>query len=632
MSDVFVSYKAEDRRRVRRLVEALEAEGYSVWWDEQIGGGSVWRREIEAELNAAKCVIVVWSKRSVGPDGTFVQDEATRAQQRHVYIPVTIDKVHVPLGFGETQALSLNGWQGNQSDARYQAVHAAVRRLTGDGTQAPARRPIQRTTVDRRTVLAGGAVAAAAAAGVGGWIMFRPTSAAASNRIAVLPFANLSGDPSQAYFSDGLAEELRAALSRIPRLNVVARTSSEKVRDDEIQVAARKLEVGSILTGSVRRSPSTIRVNAQLIDGNEGTERWSEAYDRPAGDVLQLQADIAQKVASALSIQLMPGAKAALTIGGTDNPAAHDLVLQVEHDRDADNQAGVERKLTLVNAALALDPNYAEAYARKAVLLSVQAGTYAATAEAARRGQAEALATANRAIVIAPEMARGYSARVLVHRQRLQIGLARANAKRAMTLSGKDANVLSAYADLLSIIGRFEEALRLSDEVISLDPLNPGPHSGRASILFNARRYSEAVTYARRALGLAPNSELTRAILGNALLAQGKPSEARAEYNKLDSADYRRAVGEAVIAAQAGQRSAAFDMLRMLQARFGNFAHYQYGEILAQLGLVEDAFKELELAWTVRDPGLARTRVDPFLDPLRADSRFPALERKLGFP
>jgi hypothetical protein len=113
MADVFVSYKAEDRRRVKPLVETLQAEGFSVWWDEQIGGGAAWRQAIEAELNAAKCVIVIWSNRSAGPEGTFVQDEATRAQQRHVYVPVLIDKVHLPLGFGETQALALNGWRGD---------------------------------------------------------------------------------------------------------------------------------------------------------------------------------------------------------------------------------------------------------------------------------------------------------------------------------------------------------------------------------------------------------------------------------------------------------------------------------------------------------------------------------------
>src|SRR5438132_4067741 len=167
MSDVFVSYKAEDRRRVKPLVEALEADGYSVWWDEQIGGGTAWRHSIEAELNAAKCVIVAWSKRSVGPEGTFVQDEATRAQQRHVYVPVLIDKVHLPLGFGETQALPLTGWHGNKADPHYQAVLETVRRITGSNRRAPAPPKMGQAALGRRTAFVGGAAAAVGVAGVG---------------------------------------------------------------------------------------------------------------------------------------------------------------------------------------------------------------------------------------------------------------------------------------------------------------------------------------------------------------------------------------------------------------------------------------------------------------------------------
>ena len=631
MSDVFVSYKAEDRRRVKPLVEALEADGYSVWWDEQIGGGSVWRHEIEAELNAAKCVLVVWSKRSVGPDGTFVQDEATRAQQRHVYVPVTIDKVHVPLGFGETQALPLTGWHGNRSDARYRAVLTAIGRITGDPAHAPTRRTISATPVSRRAILTGGAVAATAVVGVGGWMLFKPGSTTASNRIAVLPFANLSGDPAQAYFSDGLAEELRTALSRIG-MQVIGRASSDAVRNLDTIAAAAKLDVGTILTGSVRRSRELIRINAQLVNGATGVERWSEAYDRPAGDVLQVQADIAQKVASALSIQLTPRAKAALTAGGTGNPAAHDLVLQVERDRDADNQAGVARNLALLNAALALDPNYAEAYARKAVLLSVNASTYSQTAEDAIRGNAEALEVANRAIALAPAMARGYSARSTIHRQRLQMGPAWVDAKRAVALGGDDVVALGNYANLLARMRRFQEALRLSDRVIALDPFNPGPYGARATILYGARRYSEAVTYSRQSLQNAPNSNVIRSTLGDALLAEGKLAEAEAEYRKIDPSHYRRLVGEAVIAVKAGKRSAALEKLRILQALLGDTGHYQYGEIYAQLGMTDEAFNELGLAWTVRDSGLARMRVDPFLDPLRSDPRYAVLERKLNFP
>src|SRR6185503_13709054 len=127
----------------------------------------------------------------------------------------------------------------------------------------------------------------------------------------------LSGDPSQAYFSDGIAEELRSALARIPGLKVVARTSSEAVRSADAQTAASKLHVHDILTGSVRKSPQMLRISAQLIDGKDGTERWSEVYDRPVGDALQIQSDIARKVTDALAIRLAPSSAARLKVAGT---------------------------------------------------------------------------------------------------------------------------------------------------------------------------------------------------------------------------------------------------------------------------------------------------------------------------
>ncbi|HEU5482200.1 MAG TPA: TIR domain-containing protein, partial [Sphingomicrobium sp.] len=408
MSDVFVSYKAEDRRRVKPLVEALEADGFSVWWDEQIGGGATWRHAIEAELNDAKCVVVAWSKRSVGPEGTFVHDEATRAQQRHVYVPITIDKVHLPLGFGETQALPLTSWKGNRSDPRYQAVLTAVRRILGDEATGTAPRPVVPAPVSRRAVVVVGAVAAVAAAGVGGWMLFDPDEANAGS-IAVLPFANLSGDPTQDYFSDGIAEELRSALSRIAGLKVVARTSSEAVRNDDAETAARKLDVANILTGSVRRSPSTIRVSAQLVDGEDGLELWSESFDRPLGDILQIQSGIAESVAQALSIRLAGADRNVLSLGGTGNPAAQDLFFQARPERLADTEADLHQGIALLDAAIALDPNFAEAHATKAIRLSILAGTYALDSAESRRGQAQALASANRAIAIAPRMARGYA-------------------------------------------------------------------------------------------------------------------------------------------------------------------------------------------------------------------------------
>jgi len=237
-------------------------------------------------------VIVVWSKRSVGPEGQFVRDEASRAQQRRVYLPVTIDAVRIPLGFGENQATSLRGWRGNASDPRYQAVLAAMRRIAGGGSEVETGTPPQ-LRVSRRAFVAG-SVITVAAAGVGAWALLNPREASASDSIAVLPFNNLSGDSGQAYFAAGIAGEIRNTLTRVDGLKVAGSTSSDAVRQDDAQTAARKLGVANILTGSVRQTPSMIRVSAELIDGETGLAKWSQNYDRAPGDLITIQSNIAR--------------------------------------------------------------------------------------------------------------------------------------------------------------------------------------------------------------------------------------------------------------------------------------------------------------------------------------------------
>jgi TolB-like protein/tetratricopeptide (TPR) repeat protein len=629
MSDVFVSYKAEDRARVRPLVEALEADGFSVWWDAHISGGDKWRDSIERHLDQAKCVLVVWSKRSVGPDGHFVRDEATRALRRGAYLPVRIDKVEPPLGFGETQALPLAGWKGDRSDPRYLAVANAVRSITGLAPPTATPRPPS-AGIGRRPLLVGGA-AAVAAAGVGGWFLLKPTSANA-NSIAVLPFANLSGDPAQAYFSDGMAEELRSALARIAGLKVVARTSSEMMRDTDAKTAARKLGVAHILSGSVRRSPSTVRVSAQLIDGKNGMERWSETFDRPAGDVLQIQTGIATSVAQALSVQLVERDRLELALGGTRNPAAQELFFRSGPEYLDDSEEGVTKAAALLDAAIALDPNFARAHAQKGLMLNILANVYALSPADARRLNGQAMAAANRAIAIAPRLAVGHSVRASIFRNQLNIGAALAELKRADALPGNDANTLRNYALLLTQSGDRDEALDMIVRATSLDPLNPVAHEVHAVVLYYNRKFPEAEEAARRSLRIAPDRVRVRSFLASSLLMQDKVAEASAEFRKLDPNDFRRLLGQAVLAARAGDRSAAMASLRTMQQRYGDSAHYQYGAIYAQLGLRDEAIAELNLALKATDPGLAAIRVEPFLDPVRGDPRFAAVEAKLNFP
>jgi serine/threonine-protein kinase len=170
---VFVSYNAEDRRRVARLVEALEAEGFSIWWDARIGGGAHWRDDIRQHLDAAACVIVIWTKRSVGRDGNFVRDEAAHAQRRDVYLPVCLDAVEPPLGFGEVQALPLRGWAGARSDPRFRALADAVRNCVS-GQPIASGLDLHEPRLSRRMLVGAAAGVAAVAAAGGVWLLSEP--------------------------------------------------------------------------------------------------------------------------------------------------------------------------------------------------------------------------------------------------------------------------------------------------------------------------------------------------------------------------------------------------------------------------------------------------------------------------
>jgi TolB-like protein/Tfp pilus assembly protein PilF len=632
MSDVFVSYKAEDRRRVKPLVEALQADGFSVWWDEQIGGGSAWRQAIETELNAAKCAVVIWSNRSVGPDGTFVQDEATRAQQRHVYVPVLIDKVHLPLGFGETQALPLTGWRGDRSDPRYEAVLAAVRRNVG-GKRRPAASPVQSARVDRRMMIAGGAAAAVAAAGVGGWALMKPSSASAMGSIAVLPFANLSGDPGQAYFSDGVAEEIRSALARIAGLKVVGRTSSEAVRNDDAETAAKKLGVANILSGSVRQSPSTIRISAELIDGRTGIDRWSQDYDRSPGDSIKIQTDIAENVATALSAALGGAARAAVSVGGTANAAAQKLILQAQARAIKGRTGGdIKDAQSLIDAAISLDPGYAEAYAFKAFLLNIYASTFANGFAELAADRAEAMRLAKISLRLAPALGAAHLALAEVYRVLLDFRPAAAEYRRALDLAPGDATALQAYCAFISRLGQASEALQLADKVIALDPLNAHSYNTRFSALRDARRWDDAVRYSEQVRRKSADLFIWPEYVGLCLVLLGRFGDAQQYFDQAAPVNYNRLVGESVLLIRTGQAGGVPAKIKQLEQAYGEAASYQLMQIYSQLGDKSRALAALDQAWAIRDSGLTNLKIDAFVDPLRGEPRFKAVLAKLNFP
>ena len=622
MSDVFISYKAEDRRRIQPLVQALQADGYSVWWDQHIGAGDQWRQTIERQLDAAKCVIVAWSKRSIGPEGHFVRDEASRAQRRHVYVPILLDAVEPPLGFGESQATALRGWRGDRSDTRYQAILAAVQRIAGKGG-APAATTSKRG-IDRRAALAGGAVVAAAVAGVGAWALLKPDSPGGPDSIAVLPFANLSGDPAQAYFAAGIAGEIRNILTRITGLKVAGSTSSEAVREDDAQTAAKKLGVINILTGNVRQTPSTIRITAELIDGRTGLAKWSQNYDRAPGDVIRIQSDIAEKVTRALAVALGASARKALA-AETSNVAAQTLAFQA---RDLSWQFTVpafQRCLRLLDQAISLDPNYGRAYALKAFVTNNLADLTATTPGELARGRAQALQYAKIAVSKAPDLPIARSGLGFAYALTLQVRKSLREHDIAISLPGGEPDVLRNYGYAMSSSGKPDVALRYVDEALALDPLNSGSHRAHVSVLFKARRYDEAVRYSLKLKQESPELFNFPGLLGHAFLMLGRTKEANQALG--DSVS-----GQALLAARSGNRELALAKLAEFQQRDGDMANFHYGLIYAQLGDKDAAFAALDRAWEVRDTNLLDVKVNAYLDPLRSDPRHAALVKKVGFP
>ena len=463
-----------------------------------------------------------------------------------------------------------------------------------------------------------------------------PTPAAfapSPHSIAVLPFVNLSGDKEQEYFSDGLTEELLNSLAAINELQVAARTSafSFKGTNTDIGTIARKLNVGAVLEGSVRRSAHTIRVTAQLINAVTGFHLWSKTYDRDLGDVLKLQTEIATAVASGLKVTLLGDVAAKVELGGTRNPAAFDAYLRASKAYNSAHTAqDLQAAIAAFSEAIRLDPDYALALAGRSRAITGYTGEL--RAEAAKRENGDtALNDARRAIALAPGAGRRppkcwvcFSTGTADYPRALE------EYERAAALAPGSAQVLREYGRFVGYMGTCDASIAASRRAVVLDPLNPRSHYRLAEALYNGRRYDESVTAYQEFINLDPDSPHAHAFQGISYYGLGDLQRARAACEI--KSDQWNQLCLALVYQKLGRHTDAEAQLAKIRAANGDSSAYQYGELYAQWGNSTKALDWLETALRLQDSGQVELKTDPLLDPLRKEPRFQAIERALKFP
>jgi TolB-like protein/Tfp pilus assembly protein PilF len=679
---VFISYASQDAEAATRICAALRAAGIEVWLDQsELRGGDAWDRQIRERIHDCRLFMALISANTQARDeGYFRREWKLAADRTHdmlekkaFLLPVAIDATPergaaVPDKFHEVQWTRLPG--GETTPEFVERVQRLLLPETSTTSQprasaAPGTIPTPRISASppirwskpALRALAAVLVLAALAYFVADkfWISKRvtapptiaatspmtaaaPASAAAFNppphSIAVLPFVNMSADKEQEYFSDGLTEEILNSLTRINELQVSARTSSFsfKGKDADISTIAHKLNVASVLEGSVRRAGDTVRVTAQLNNAVTGFHLWSQTYDRNLSNVLQLQTEIANAVANALKVTLLGNVSEKIEAGGTRNPEAFDAYLRGRKaffEGQSDNV--IQAAMAAYSEAIRLDPDYALAFANRSLALFAYAAEIA-SGPSVRESIGKAQQDALKAVALAPDLAEGHLA-LAVYFEFGSLDFIRATEEyeRALALAPGNARILRDYGSFAVKMGRNEAGIAAIRRAVLLDPLDRQTHLFLGSALLSARQYTEAVSAFQDALALGPDYPATYLSLGLAYYVLGNFQKARELCERVREHRY----GQLCLVLtydKLGRHADAEAMLAKYRATLGDAGAYGYAQIYAQRGTVSKGLEWLETALRLHESGLDRLKVDPFLDPLRNEPRFQAIERALKFP
>ncbi|MGH7011371.1 MAG: TIR domain-containing protein, partial [Caulobacteraceae bacterium] len=424
MSDVFISYARSTADDAERIAEALRSLGYGVWRDDELPAHRAYSEVIEERLKAAKAVLVIWSAEAVRSE--WVQSEADRARNERKLVQLSIDGASPPMPFDRIQCADMAGWSGDLGSPGWKKVAASLADLIAGEPGPPA------------------------ATG--------PAKAARRRSICVLPFANISDDPQQEYFSDGISEDIITDLSKVSALSVVSRNSAFMYKGKHVDLpkVARELNVGHVLEGSVRKAGNRVRITAQLIDASRNDHVWADRWDRDLTDIFALQDEISQAIVAALKLKLLPEEKKAIERRGTENANAYNLYLMARQQYVTGNWGDPTREeaiIRLCQRAVEIDPNYARAWALLAL------GQHSLRYMRGRAGD-DGLAAAERAISLDPDLAEPHAVKARLLHLFGQREAAQAEIELALSLDPEAVEVLEAGANLSYRDQRFEDAGR----------------------------------------------------------------------------------------------------------------------------------------------------------------------------
>ena len=336
MARVFLSYARDDAAAAKQLAGAIERAGHQVWWDHQIQSGSRFATEIDRELKNADAVVVLWTRTSI--ESPWVQDEAAEGRDSGRLLPVIMGAEKPPLGFRQFQSIDFGSWDGRADPPALSMLLEGIAQK--GGTPEPVAAAPKQELPSKPN---------------------RPS-------VCVLPFANMSGDPEQEYFSDGITEDIITDLSKVSALSVVARNTAFTFKGQSVDVkdVARSLGVDHVLEGSVRKVGNRVRITAQLIDGKAGDHHWADRYDRDLTDIFAIQDEISKAIVEALRVTLLPEEEQAIESRATERVDAYNLFLMARQQWMAGSWGNSRRDETVVRIckqAVVFDAKYAEAWA-----------------------------------------------------------------------------------------------------------------------------------------------------------------------------------------------------------------------------------------------------------------------------